>query len=294
MSNLRRNLSIAFACLIFLLLVLASRFWGSFFIIPTSGMEDTLPVDSYIYTFNTQQVQRNDIIVFRYPVEEGDIAQKTPYLKRLIGLPGDSIQVKEGKVYINAQAEKLPEKAQHSYKLFLKQGKKLNDRLIEYHELGPLIGAYDDYYNIYEGYTQLLLNQQEYQVLKQKTVVEKLELNLMVEETAGEVFPNDPDFAWTRDFFGPLWLPEAGVSIPLNEKNVILYGKTIQQYEGIEAPVKIQNRKLFIDGQVQDVYTFQQGYYFVMGDNRHNSLDSRYFGFVPQDHILGKMVWHIF
>ncbi|MEO1653953.1 MAG: signal peptidase I, partial [Bacteroidota bacterium] len=105
MSNLRRNLAIAFACLIFLLLVLASRVWGRFFTIPTSAMADSVPVGAYIYTFNTQKVQRNDIIVFRYPLEEGDIAQKTPYLKRLIGLPGDSLQVKEGKVYINVQAE---------------------------------------------------------------------------------------------------------------------------------------------------------------------------------------------
>ena len=95
---------------------------------------------------------------------------------------------------------------------------------------------------------------------------------------------------WNGDEYGPLVLPEEGMTIPVNDSTMGMYGKTIELFEHHDR-VEITNRKLFVDGQEVAEYTFKQGYYFMMGDNRHNSLDSRYWGFVPADHIVGKPIF---
>ena len=97
---------------------------------------------------------------------------------------------------------------------------------------------------------------------------------------------------WATDNFGPLWVPKEGASIPINDSTLTIYGPTIKLYEH-NGDVKIENNTLTIDGKAVTEYTFKQNYYFMMGDNRHNSLDSRFWGFVPEDHIVGKafFIW---
>ena len=111
-------------------------------------------------------------------------------------------------------------------------------------------------------------------------------------ERPGNVSDSEKVVDWSTDNFGPLWIPQEGATIPINDSTLTLYGPTIRLYEHHD-DVKIDNNTLTIDGKAVTEYTFRQNYYFMMGDNRHNSLDSRFWGFVPEDHVVGKafFIW---
>ncbi len=241
------------------------------------------------------KVERNDVVVFNYPVDDhynsnGDgfhpMDLKTHYIKRCVAIPGDVIEVKAGQVYINGEIGENPEIIQFSYQIESNQ---------------QLPGRFFDDYNIREhqssGTMSLVQTTPEIAATIEKfDFIKSVTKRESTEGTADSgIFPDGRFFKWSRDFFGPLEIPYRGMILTVDELSLAKYGSTITNYEGWDS-VETDDGKLTINGEEVTEYTFSRDYYFMMGDNRHNSADSRYWGFVPEDNIVGEasFIWMSF
>jgi len=207
------------------------------------------------------------------------IDRRDNYVKRCVALPGDTFEIRQRQIYINGIAAANPENLQHNYQITT-DGTILNSRFFE--KLG--IAKADREYN---GNYILPLTEKMVEEIKKYSFIK----NISIVETYQPVFPYSKYYSWTRDNYGPLWIPKAGETVELTLKNILLYERIISSYEGNSLNVK--DSTIFINNEPADKYTFKMNYYFMIGDNRHKSADSRYWGFVPEDHIVGRpiLVW---
>ncbi|MCF7561049.1 signal peptidase I [Sabulilitoribacter multivorans] len=300
-----------------------------------------------------EKIERNDIVVFNQPADTlldmnnftpdrnyyKPIDKKTNLVKRCVGVPGDSLEIRDGYVYINGKKNELPDRAQLQHYYTLQSKIEINKAFVDKYEIENYWRFYKIETNLWDNdRIQKYLNEKDengnlrsylkessrdslttevvgfiqykdMQKLRMQPISGKFNINLTAKNAEiiknlpntislnqfsyklkdPTTFPHDPAYNWNFDNFGPIFIPGEGLTINLNLDNLPIYKRLITEYEGNTLQVK--GNQILINDQVANTYTCKQDYYWMMGDNRNNSIDARGWGFTPFNHVLGKPVF---
>ena len=260
----------------------------------------TYPQLPYMRLPGIQNIDRTDIVVFNWPVDTvfkffdtskrrayKPVDKKSNYVKRCVGIPGDNLSIKDGVIYIDGKLLQLPERAkpQFSYKVAF-DGKTAVNLEYLFKDLDITDPAFFTDDTKKDTLFLSALTEAGTQRLKNTPGITAVVRQISKDVDNG-VFPHINK--WNRDNYGPIYIPEKGKTVPLTTETLPFYKAIISDYENND--LKINGSEIRINGQIATSYTFGQNYYWMMGDNRHNSEDSRYWGFVPENHIVGKPVF---
>ena len=318
--------------------------------LPFTGTASYLKKPQLPYTRlpGLQRIKNNDIVCFNWPADTlatmwGDtsgeftykpVDKKTNYVKRSVGIAGDSLEIRNGYVYINGKKNELPYRAKIQF-YYTYESKSVIDGntfpqfLIKKERTGVyrILSEYWNNPKVQEAikkngslskissdslYTEVAggINPDFARRLKMESVATKININLTEDEVVllkkypqtvsvkklnfsadNAIFPHIASNKWSQDNFGPIYIPKAGAKVKLDLNSLPYYEQIIKNHENND--LAVVGDAIFVNGEKVDSYTFKQDYYWLMGDNRHNSLDARYWGYVPFDHVLGKpvMIW---
>lgn len=244
-------------------------------------LEQQRQVFAYYYTAGRKYIDENPQLygkVIARPVD-----RRENYVKRCVGLPGQTLEIKDRIIYLDGKPNKEPDNVQYRY-IVRTKGRIPEDLC---HELGISQEDLMMYYPEESVYNLPLTAQAKAALSARKDVV--LSIENMPDEPIDGLYPVNKITGWTLDNYGPVWIPKKGEAIDLTLDNLPVYERPIHAYEGNR--IEVKDGKIYINGQETTRYTFKMDYYWMMGDNRHNSADSRFWGFVPEDHIVGKPIF---